>query len=79
MRLANGIVMDVTAATQPSFLQHAVYLDSTNKQLCVLGEVNRRFVVSPDIDALLSAMELEDNPLPPAFELGEGLLTMDTT
>ncbi|KAM5533857.1 hypothetical protein V8D89_012520 [Ganoderma adspersum] len=78
MRMRNGIVMDVTAATQPSFLQHAVRLDSTNKRLCVLGEVNRRFVVTPDLDALLTAMELADNP-PPAFELGEGLLTMDTT
>ncbi|KAI1796644.1 RNA polymerase III RPC4-domain-containing protein [Ganoderma leucocontextum] len=78
MRMRNGIVMDVTAATQPTFLQHAIYLDSTNKRLCVLGEVNRRFVVTPDLDALLSAMELADNP-PPAFELGEGLLTMDTT
>ena len=44
----------------------------------MLGEVNRRFVVTPDIDALLEAMEVSDNP-PPAFELGEGLLTMDTS
>lgn len=72
------LYVQVTAATQPSFLQHAVRLDSTNKRLCVLGEVNRRFVVTPDLDALLTAMELADNP-PPAFELGEGLLTMDTT
>ncbi|KAI8996571.1 RNA polymerase III RPC4-domain-containing protein [Trametes punicea] len=77
LRMGNGIVMDVTAATQPSFLQHAVYVDTENKRLCVLGEVNRRFVVTPDIEALLTSMELADNP--PAFELGEGLLTMDTT
>ncbi|KAI0766934.1 RNA polymerase III RPC4-domain-containing protein [Trametes elegans] len=77
LRLGNGIVMDVTAATQPSFLQHAVHVDSTNKRLCVLGEVNRRFVVTPDIDTLLTSMELADHP--PTFELGEGLLTMDTT
>ncbi|OJT01890.1 hypothetical protein TRAPUB_7667 [Trametes pubescens] len=77
LRLPNGILMDVTAATQPSFLQHAVYVDSANKRLSVLGEVNRRFVVTPDIDSLLASMELADNP--PTFELGEGLLTMDTT
>ncbi|KAI0372815.1 hypothetical protein BV20DRAFT_1014934 [Pilatotrama ljubarskyi] len=77
LRMGNGIVMDVTAATQPSFLQHAVYVDSSNKRLCVLGEVNRRFVVTPDIDTLLTSMELADNP--PTFELGEGLLTIDTT
>ncbi|RPD64407.1 hypothetical protein L226DRAFT_533687 [Lentinus tigrinus ALCF2SS1-7] len=78
MRMPNGIVYDVTAATQPSFLQHAIYMDQSNKRLCVLGEVNRRFVVTPDLDALLSAMEIADNP-PPPFELGEGLLTMDET
>ncbi|TFK94181.1 hypothetical protein K466DRAFT_608438 [Polyporus arcularius HHB13444] len=78
MRMSNGIVLEVTAATQPSFLQHAVYMDSSTKRLCVLGEVNRRFVVTPDLDTLLSAMEVADNP-PPPFELGEGLLTMDDT
>ena len=31
-----------------------------NKKLHVLGEVNKRFVVSPDLDALLSSMELAD-------------------
>ena len=69
--------LQITAATHPSFLQHAVYLDPTNKRLCVLGEVNRRFVATPDLDVLLSAMDVADNP--PTFELGEGLLTMDTT
>ncbi|KAI0675547.1 RNA polymerase III RPC4-domain-containing protein [Trametes maxima] len=77
LRLGNGIVMDVTAATQPSFLQHAVYVDPEHKRLSVLGEVNRRFVVTPDIETLLTSMELADRP--PAFDLGDGLLTMDTT
>ncbi|CDO73287.1 hypothetical protein BN946_scf185008.g49 [Trametes cinnabarina] len=76
LRMGNGIVMDVTAATQPSFLQHAVHVDGENKRLCVLGEVNRRFIVTPDIETLLTSMELADNP--PTFELGDGLLTMDT-
>lgn len=31
-----------------------------HKQLHVLGEVNKRFVVSPDVDTLLAAMEAED-------------------
>ncbi|KAF8494754.1 RNA polymerase III RPC4-domain-containing protein [Hysterangium stoloniferum] len=57
MRLNNGMVMDVTAATQPSFLQHAVYINPTAKKLHVLGEVNRRFVVSPDVDKLLEEAE----------------------
>lgn len=31
-----------------------------NKRLHVMGEVNKRFVVSPDLDTLLHAMELRD-------------------
>lgn len=31
-----------------------------NKTLHVLGEINKRFVVSPNIDALLTSMELAD-------------------
>jgi DNA-directed RNA polymerase III subunit RPC4 len=52
--------IQVAAATQSSFLQHAVYIDMPNKQLCVLGEIGKRFVVSPNIDALLAAMEQAD-------------------
>ena len=55
-----------------------MYLDPNTKRLCVLGEVNRRFVATPDLDSLLTAMEIADAP-PPTFELGEGLLTMDTS
>lgn len=50
------VTLQVTAATQPSFLQHAVYLDDTKNRLIVLGEVNRRFIVSPDVDLLLEDM-----------------------
>jgi len=74
MRLGNDIVMDVTAATQPSFLQHAAYLDIPNKRLSVLGEVNKRFVVSPNVEALLSAMESADRTDP----VEENLTKMDT-
>jgi len=51
----------VTAATQPSFLHHAVHLDLQSKRMCVVGEVNKRFVVSPNIDALLNAMDIDDH------------------
>lgn len=60
MRLGNDILLDVSGATQPSFLQQAVHLDMDHKQLHVLGEVNKRFVVSPDVSTLLAAMEAED-------------------
>lgn len=79
MRLANGILMDVTAATQPSFLQQAVHVDSTNTQMHVLGEISRRFVVTPDVDALLDAMARVD-ALPVRSELDSAdLISMDTT
>ncbi|KAF8202122.1 RNA polymerase III RPC4-domain-containing protein [Pholiota molesta] len=76
IRLANGILLDVSAATQPSFLQQAVVLDSQTKQLCVLGEVNKQFVVSPNVDALLSALEA-DEASPADLELEEGLIRME--
>ncbi|TDL23791.1 hypothetical protein BD410DRAFT_787071 [Rickenella mellea] len=57
MRLGNGIILDVNVATQPSFLQHAVHLDMENKRLNILGEVNRRFVISPNINSLLEKLE----------------------
>ncbi|KAI6044295.1 RNA polymerase III RPC4-domain-containing protein [Pisolithus marmoratus] len=61
MRLGNNILLNVSEATQASFLQQAVHLDMENKRLHAIGEVNKRYVVSPDLDTLLSAMEAEDN------------------
>ncbi|KAJ7077909.1 RNA polymerase III RPC4-domain-containing protein [Mycena belliarum] len=78
MRLQNGILLDVTAATQPSFLQHAVCLDLPERRLTILGEVNKRFVVSPDIDSLLTALEISERS-PVGFPGEEGLIKMDTT
>lgn len=77
MRFGNGVVMDVAAATQPAFLQHAVQLDMTKKRMNVIGEVNKRFVVSPDVDALLEDAERGDAEAG-GFDLGDGgLLRMD--
>lgn len=47
----------VTASTQPSFLQQVVCLDQAEQQLVVLGEVNKQYVVSPNVEALLSAID----------------------
>lgn len=68
----------MTAATQPSFLQHAVHVDMEKKRLCVLGEVNRRFIASPNIDALLEQLERADMGSS-ASTLGDGLIAMDTS
>lgn len=50
--------------TQPSFLQHAVYLNTgkdgdkdSPKSMTVLGQVSRRFAVSPDVDYMLDSLE----------------------
>ncbi|KAF7770628.1 hypothetical protein Agabi119p4_6602 [Agaricus bisporus var. burnettii] len=75
IRLANGILFDVSAATQPSFLQQVVHLDMENKHLTVLGEVNKQFVASPDIDSLLNGMERKD-AVGPTFEGEEDLIKM---
>ncbi|KAF8269850.1 RNA polymerase III RPC4-domain-containing protein [Lactarius quietus] len=78
MRLANGILLDVTAGTQSSFLQQAVHVDPASKNLRVLGEVGRRFVVTPDIDSLLEAMTQADEAAIAKIET-ESLIPMDTT
>ncbi|KAI9511611.1 RNA polymerase III RPC4-domain-containing protein [Russula earlei] len=79
MRLANDILLDVTAATQPSFLQQAVHVDRESKDLRVLGEISKRFVVTPDIDSLLAAMtQADDAATATKFDI-DGLFSMDTT
>ncbi|KAF5336184.1 hypothetical protein D9611_006268 [Ephemerocybe angulata] len=77
IRLGDDIVLDVTPATQPSFLQQAVYIDRTDKRLAVLGEVNKQFVVAPDVDALLRALDEADNKATgPTIEGEEELIKM---
>lgn len=69
----------MTAATQPSFLQQAVYVDRSSNDLRVLGEVSRRFVVTPDIDSLLAAMVQADETATATKPEIDELLSMDTT
>jgi DNA-directed RNA polymerase III subunit RPC4 len=45
----------------------------------VLGEVSRRFVVTPDIDSLLVAMVQADETTTATKPEIDGLLSMDTT
>jgi len=60
-------------------LQQAVHVDRASKNLRVLGEVGRRFVVTPDIDSLLEAMTQADEAAAIGKVETEGLLPMDTT
>ncbi|KAG8820352.1 hypothetical protein FRC19_008945 [Serendipita sp. 401] len=56
IRMPNNIVFDVSAATRPAFLQQAVLVDIDAMKMSVLGSVTRRFVASPDIDALTASL-----------------------
>ena len=71
--------LQVAPATQASFRQYAVKVDTTSQEMIILGEVSKRFVVSPDIDALLAAMELRDSRSKTVVEGEESLITMDTS
>ena len=48
------------------------------KRLCVLGEVNRRFIASPNVGALLEQLEEHDKKQTSEI-LGEGLIKMDNS
>ncbi|KAH6916232.1 RNA polymerase III RPC4-domain-containing protein [Coprinopsis sp. MPI-PUGE-AT-0042] len=57
----------VTPSTQASFLQHIAHVQPPSSsdpsdvgRLTVLGEVNKQFVASPDVDALLEALERKE-------------------
>jgi DNA-directed RNA polymerase III subunit RPC4 len=52
-----------------------VLLDQTGKRVVVLGEVEKRFVVSPDVDALLAALKAAD--LAGSMVDTEGMVRMD--
>lgn len=54
-------------------------MDVTNKKLSILGEVSKRFVVTPDVDALLSSVEQSENAQKPLFEGIDELIQMDTS
>lgn len=45
---------DVAVAQTPSFCEEVYSIDTAEKQLCMLGSVERHLVVTPDFDALLS-------------------------
>ncbi|TFL02006.1 RNA polymerase III RPC4-domain-containing protein [Pterulicium gracile] len=77
MRLANNILLDVTSGTQSSFLQQATFVDMDQHRLVVLGEVTKRFVVSPDVDNLLQMMEEAEQKSSGGIGGEGGLISMD--
>ncbi|KAL8456738.1 hypothetical protein ACS0TY_033994 [Phlomoides rotata] len=51
------IIYDVSAGLNCLFAQDAVAINTEGKQCCNLGELNKRAVVTPDIDSMLDAID----------------------
>ncbi|KAL6541722.1 hypothetical protein OROGR_011208 [Orobanche gracilis] len=47
------LVYDVSPGSDCSFAQSVMAIDTANRQCCEMGEVNKRAVVTPDIDYLI--------------------------
>ncbi|RWW50127.1 hypothetical protein BHE74_00043642 [Ensete ventricosum] len=48
---------DVSPGLCGSFAQDVVAINTKDKRFCVLGEIDRRAVVTPDVDALLDSID----------------------
>lgn len=51
------LLLKVMTAMPSSFLQQAVRVDPSVNRMSCLGEVNQRFVVSPNVEQILEAVE----------------------
>lgn len=54
------LVMEVTGGSQSTFLQQVMLLDPSNKTATTLGELHRKFIVSPELDCMLNDISLYD-------------------
>ncbi len=54
------LVMEVTGGSQSTFLQQVMLLDPSNRTATSLGELHRKFIVSPEIDCMLNDISLHD-------------------
>lgn len=56
MRLGDAL-FDVSAGLDCTFAQEAVAINTNKKHCCSLGEVNKRAIVTPDIDYLVDSIK----------------------
>lgn len=56
--------MQVNTGVPATFLQHLVHMDAPHKAAAVLGEVNKHFVVTPDVDRLLQELYISGGVTP---------------
>ncbi|GAK66779.1 uncharacterized protein PAN0_014d5003 [Moesziomyces antarcticus] len=54
------LVMEVTGGSQSTFLQQVMLLDPSNRTATALGELHRKFIVSPELDCMLNDINLYD-------------------
>ncbi|KAI8871954.1 hypothetical protein GQ42DRAFT_161661 [Ramicandelaber brevisporus] len=55
-----NLLLDISRAAECNFAQQVVAADMENRELYILGSVEKRLICVPDIDALLESMDLED-------------------
>ncbi|PWY97755.1 hypothetical protein BCV70DRAFT_149176, partial [Testicularia cyperi] len=54
------LVMEVTGGSQSTFLQQVMLLDAQNQTATTLGELHRKFVVTPELDCMLNDISLHE-------------------
>lgn len=54
------LVMEVTGGSQTTFLQEVMVLDAANETATSLGEVHRKFIVTPELDCMLADFAIHD-------------------
>lgn len=52
----NWMILQVSPGVECKFAQDAVAINTEEKHCCVLGELGKRIVVTPDIDSLLNSV-----------------------
>ncbi|WWC93125.1 uncharacterized protein L201_008092 [Kwoniella dendrophila CBS 6074] len=62
--MGKDIVMNVTPGLPTTFIQHLVHLDLKEKNVHVLGEVHKNYIVTPDIDRLLEDLYINGGQTP---------------
>jgi hypothetical protein len=51
--MLGDVPFEVRAGAQAAFLQSAVLLDAEGKTCEFIGDIDKRFIVAPDLDVLL--------------------------
>lgn len=54
------VVMEVTGGSQSTFLQQVMVLDANKESAITLGELHRKFVVTPELESMLADVDLAE-------------------